>query len=351
MNVWKNGVLCILGSLFILVIGCFVDSMLLFLISMALFCVGCFYFLIGIFKLLQRGMRKVSLQNTKEGLTQIKIKSEQFKNEVTSRKEISEETLTKIKEVEDCYCTRINEVEQQQALNRQDKNKLQDELNAKIKEKKQYDTEIKNFIKANTYNIKLGTSIDMISNVLVHNSKFIKLDDIVEVQVQCNSQVITQTNTVEERKARKGLTSTVGRAAVGVALVGPAGAVLGLTGTKKTKGRSSTTTTQKEMNTYKVIVLTSRIGDSIVSINCGSSEETALKVSNAINNACINSGTVDITNHEDNIIKSDELEFAIRDLRGEMKDLDKVYNTLKKTIKSLKQEREKEIKQLKKARD
>ena len=34
-----------------------------------------------------------------------------------------------------------------------------------------------------------------------------------------------------------------------------------------------------------------------------------------------------------------------------MKDLDKVYNTLKKTIKSLKQEREKEIKQLKKARD
>ena len=34
-----------------------------------------------------------------------------------------------------------------------------------------------------------------------------------------------------------------------------------------------------------------------------------------------------------------------------MKDLDKVYNTLKKTIKSLKQECEKEIKQLKKARD
>ena len=33
-----------------------------------------------------------------------------------------------------------------------------------------------------------------------------------------------------------------------------------------------------------------------------------------------------------------------------MKDLDKVYNTLKKTIKSLKKEREKEIKQLKKAR-
>ena len=353
MNVWKNGVLCILGSLFILVVDCFVDSMLLFLISIVLFCVGCFYLLIGIFKLLQRGMRKVSLQKTKEGLTQIKIKSEQFKNEVASRKEISEETLTKIKEVEDCYCTKINEVEQQQALNRQDKNKLQDELNVKIKEKKQYDTEIKNFIKANTYNIKLGTSIDMISNVLVHNSKFIKLDDIVEVQVQCNSQVITQTNTVEERKARKGLVSTMGRAAVGVALTGgtPVGAVLGLTGTKKTIGRSSTTTTQKEMNTYKVIVLTSRIGDSIVSINCGNSEETALKVSNAINNACINAGTVDITNHEDNIIKSDELEFAIRDLRGEMKDLDKVYNTLKKTIKSLKQECEKEIKQLKKARD
>ena len=333
MNVWKNGVLCILGSLFILVVGCFADSMLLFLISMVLFCVGCFYLLIGIFKLLERGMRKASLQKAKEGLTQIKIKSEQFKNEVTSRKEISEETLAKIKEVEDCYCTRINEVEQQQAFNRQDKNKLQDELNAKIKEKKQYDTEIKNFIKANTYNIKLGTSIDMISNVLVHNSKFIKLDDIVEVQVQCNSQVITQTNTIEERKARKGLISTVGRATVGMALtMNPAGAVLGLTGTKKTSGRSSTTTTQKEMNTYKVIVLTSRIGDSIVSINCGNSEETALKVSNAINNACINAGTVDITIHEDNIIKSDELEFTIQDLRGEMKDLDKVYNTLKKLL-------------------
>lgn len=188
----------------------------------------------------------------------------------------------------------------------------------------------------------------MISNVLIHNSKTVKLEEITSVQVKCNSQVITQTNTAEERKARKGLTSTVGRAAVGVALVGPAGAVLGLTGSKKTKGKSSTTTTQKEVNSYKVIILTSNMSNPMISINCGSIEENALKVSNAINNACMNIGSVETETHENNIAKSDELEFAIKELKEKVKILDKENNELKNIINSLNKECKKAIKQLRK---
>ena len=76
----------------------------------------------------------------------------------------------------------------------------------------------------------------MINNTIEYYSSVVKMEDITGVQVQCNSKIVTESNTVEQRKARKGLVSTVGRATVGVALVGPAGAVLGLTGSKKTKG-------------------------------------------------------------------------------------------------------------------
>lgn len=335
MNLFKKGGLYLLGSLIVAIVSIFIDCLPLFLLAMVAFMIGCGYILVGIFKFLKRKLKGIDTSN---------IKLKFARNNL-----IDEEVVVKIAEVGDCFNIKIVEVEQQQTFNRQEKDKLQNELNDKVKEKKQYDLDIKNFTKANTYNLKLGTSIDMISNVLIHNSKFTKLEDITSVQVQCNSQVITQTNTIEERKARKGLVSTMGRAAVGVALTGgtPMGAVLGLTGTKKTKGRSSTTTTQKEMCTYKVVVLTNGIGNSIVSINCGNSEEVALKISNAINNACMNIGMVDTTKHEANKIKSDELGFTIQDLRKEVQALDRDYNELKNVVRTLKKECSKEVKQLK----
>lgn len=325
---FKVGGLCLLGS-FISVAICFVtDFILLFLLSMVLFGVSCICLLVGLIKMLieKLGVGKPNY-NDKD----------------------SEEFITKAKEVEECFNNKVSDNKRQQKINREKRNDLQNDLDEKAKAKKQYDIAIKNFINSNTYKVQLGLSIDMISNVLIHNSKTVKLEEITSVQVKCNSQVITQTNTAEERKARKGLTSTVGRAAVGVALVGPAGAVLGLTGSKKTKGKSSsTTTTQKEVNSYKVIILTSNMSNPMISINCGSIEENALKVSNAINNACMNIGSVETETHENNIAKSDELEFAIKELKEKVKILDKENNELKNIINSLNKECKKAIKQLRK---
>lgn len=327
MNMFKVGGLCLLGS-FISVAICFVtDFILLFLLSMVLFGVSCICLLVGLIKMLieKLGVGKPNY-NDKD----------------------SEEFITKAKEVEECFNNKVSDNKRQQKINREKRNDLQNDLDEKTKAKKQYDIAIKNFINSNTYKVQLGLSIDMISNVLIHNSKTVKLEEITSVQVKCNSQVITQTNTAEERKARKGLTSTVGRAAVGVALVGPAGAVLGLTGSKKTKGNSSTTTAQKEVNSYKVIILTSNMSNPMISINCGSIEENALKVSNAINNACMNIGSVETETHENNIAKSDELEFAIKELKEKVKILDKENNELKNIINSLNKECKKAIKQLRK---
>lgn len=327
MNMFKVGGLCLLGS-FISVAICFVtDFILLFLLSIVLFGVSCICLLVGLIKMLieKLGVGKPNY-NDKD----------------------SEEFITKAKEVEECFNNKVSDNKRQQKINREKRNDLQNDLDEKTKAKKQYDIAIKNFINSNTYKVQLGLSIDMISNVLIHNSKTVKLEEITSVQVKCNSQVITQTNTAEERKARKGLTSTVGRAAVGVALAGPAGAVLGLTGSKKTKGKSSTTTTQKEVNSYKVIILTSNMSNPMISINCGSIEENALKVSNAINNACMNIGSVETETHENNIAKSDELEFAIKELKEKVKILDKENNELKNIINSLNKECKKAIKQLRK---
>lgn len=327
MNMFKVGGLCLLGS-FISVAICFVtDFILLFLLSMVLFGVSCICLLVGLIKMLieKLGVGKPNY-NDKD----------------------SEEFITKAKEVEECFNNKVSDNKRQQKINREKRNDLQNDLDEKTKAKKQYDIAIKNFINSNTYKVQLGLSIDMISNVLIHNSKTVKLEEITSVQVKCNSQVITQTNTAEERKARKGLGSTVGRAAVGVALVGPAGAVLGLTGSKKSKGKSSTTTTQKEVNSYKVIILTSNMSNPMISINCGSIEENALKVSNAINNACMNIGSVETETHENNIAKSDELEFAIKELKEKVKILDKENNELKNIINSLNKECKKAIKQLRK---
>ena len=327
MKAFKIGGLCLLGS-FISVVACFItDYILLFLLAILLVGASCIYFLVGIISILKE---KIELR----------------KPNYSSKD--SEEFIAKAKEIECDFNAKIKDNEQQQSNNRQKRSEMQNELNEKVKTKKQYDIAIKNFINSNTYKLQLGLSVEMIDNVLIHNSKVVKLEDITSVQVKCNSQIITQTNTAEERKARKGIVSTVGRATVGATLFGPAGAVLGLTGSKKSKGKSSTTTTQKEVNSYKVIVLTSNMNNPMVSISCGSSEENALKISNAINNACMNIGMVETKTHENNISKSDELEFAIKELKEKVKILDKENNELKNIINSLNKECKKAIKQLRK---
>lgn len=266
------------------------------------------------------------------------------------RKRDSEEFLMKAKEVEQQFNNNKNEFKVLINKNTNDKDNLKTLLKDKEEAKKQYDNSINNFIKANKIKIGSGVFVNMVNDTIEYYNKIIKLEDITGVQVQCNSKIVTESNIVEERKARKGLVSTVGRATVGIALTGgmPVGAVLGLTGTKKTKGKSSTTTTQKEVNSYTVVILTNSIQNSVITITCGNNEIQAIQISNAINNACINIGTVDTTEHNANLSESAKLSGEIQGLKDKIKDLDRNIKNYNDTIVKLDRECKKQIKKLRK---
>lgn len=233
--------------------------------------------------------------------------------------------------------------------NIQDKEELATTLKTKKEEKSQVDNIINNFIKENVIKVGKGVKVNMINNTIEYYSSVVKMEDITGVQVKCNSKIVTESNTVEERKARRGLVSTVGRATVGVALtMNPVGAVLGLTGTKKTKGTSNTTTVQKEVNTYTVVILTNNIKNSVITITCGNSEVEAIRISNAINNACINMGVLDTEEHEANLQMSEKLGGEIQGLKDKINDLDRDIKNFNKTIKDLNKQCNKQIKQLRK---
>ena len=271
-------------------------------------------------------------------------------------------TKPKYKETDDKdFLEKANKIEQecnnniqhfQELINKntKDREELATTLKTKKEEKSQVDNIINNFIKQNKIKIGKGITVNMINNTIEYYANIISMEDITGVQVKCNSKIVTESNTVEERKARRGLVSTVGRATVGVALTGgmPVGAVLGLTGTKKTKSTSNTTTTQKEVNTYTVIILTNNIKNSVFSINCGDSETDAIRISNAINNACINMGMLDTKEHEVNLQMSAKLSGEIQALKDKINALDGDVKRFNKTIKDLNKQCNKQIKQLKK---
>lgn len=270
---------------------------------------------------------------------------------VKYKKQDSEEFLVKAKEIEQQFNNDKNEFKALIDKNTYNKNQLVSELNNKKEAKKQYDTLINNFIKANKIKIGNGIAVNMVNDTIEYYNKIIKLENVTGVQVQCNSKIITESNTVEERKARRGLVSTVGRTAVGALVTAPisgVGAVIGLTGTKKTKGMSSTTTTQKEVNSYTVVILTNSIQNSVVTITCGNSEVQAIQISNAINNACINIGTVDTTEHNANLLESAKLDGEIQGLKDKIKEIDKDIKNFNNTIIKLDRECKKTIKQLRK---
>lgn len=269
---------------------------------------------------------------------------------VKYKKQDSEEFLAKAKEIEQQFNNDKNEFKALIDKNTNDKDNLRALLKDKEEIKKRYDSNINNFIKANKIKIGNGVVVNMVNDTIEYYNKIIRLEDVTGVQVQCNSKIITESNTVEERKARKGLVSTVGRATVGIALTGgmPVGAVLGLTGTKKTKGTSSTTTTQKEVNSYTVVILTNSIQNSVITITCGNSEVQAIQISNAINNACVNIGTIDTTEHDANLLESAKLGGEIQGLKDKIKELDKDIKNFNNTIIKLDRECKKTIKQLRK---
>lgn len=325
--------------------GCFI-SLIFITISCFVSDFGFTLFLIGLVLLFISGL--CLLVGTVEGI-KLLINKNRVKNPKYKPAD-NEEFVAKAKAIEEDFESKIAVQQDSQNKNRTKRDELQTTLDDKNNLKKQYDSSINDFIKANTYKIKRHVTINMVNNTFTYVSKTVNLDDVTDIQVKCNSQVITQSNTSEQRKARKGLVSTVGRAAVGVALTGgnPVGAVMGLTGTKKTKGITSTTTTQKEINSYSVVVLTNAIQNSVITISCGNLESDALEVSNAINNACINSGTVDTEQHDINVNESNKLGVEIKDLQAQIKELDKENKGLTSAINMLKVERNKAIKQLKK---
>lgn len=271
-------------------------------------------------------------------------------------------TKPKYKEIDDKdFLEKVNKIEQecnnniqhfQELINKntEDKEELATTLKTKKDEKNRVDNVINSFIKENRIKIGRGITVNMINNTIEYYTNIISMEDITGVQVKCNSKIVTESNTIEERKARRGLISTVGRATVGVALTAgsPVGAVLGLTGTKKTKGTSNTTTVQKEVNTYTVVILTNSIKNSVINIACGNSEVEAVRISNAINNACINMGVLDTEEHEANLEMSTKLGEEIQVLKDKIKVLDTDIKGFNKTIKDLNKQCNKQIKQLRK---
>ena len=266
------------------------------------------------------------------------------------RKSDNKDFLEKANGIEQKYNDDIQHCQELINADTKDKEELVSTLKIKEDGKRLVDSSINKFIKENTIKIGRGLTVNMIDNTIEYYTTTIRMEDITGVQVQCNSKVVTESNTVEQRKARKGLVSTVGRATVGVALTGgmPVGAVLGLTGTKKTKGSSNTTTTQQEINTYTVVVLTSSIKNSVVTIACGNSEVEAISISNSINNACLNMGTLDTEEHEANVAMSTELGKEIQELKDKINAINKDIKGLDKSIKDLNKLCNKQIKELRK---
>ena len=180
----------------------------------------------------------------------------------------------------------------------------------------------------------------MINNTIEYYTNIISMEDITGVQVKCNSKVITETNTTSESKTKQGLASTVGRA-----MICP---ILGVTGNKKTTATSNTKTIQQNDNKYTVVLLTNNIKNSVFTINCGDSETDAIRISNAINNACINMGMLDTKEHEVNLQMSAKLSGEIQALKDKINALDGDVKRFNKTIKDLNKQCNKQIKQLKK---
>jgi hypothetical protein len=276
----------------------------------------------------------------------IKIKiGKQKTNEIVYKKKDSDEFIQQVQVIEKQFNERIQKEQLIQTTNTKTKDNLQITLDGKKRLKKQCDDIINSFLKENVY--KVGRiSINMIDGTVEYYTTKISLEKITDIQVKCNSQVITKSNTSEQRQARRGLVSTMGRAAVGTVAFGAAGAVLGLTGKKKTQGSSSTTTTQTRIDDYSVIILTTDIKNSIITIPCGHSEEEALRISNSINNAAVNVGTVETDEYDAKIIESEKLMSDIKELQDQIKNLNSENKEITKTINTLITERNKQIKQL-----
>lgn len=281
------------------------------------------------------------------GLIKIKI-SKQKINEPKYKKKDSDEFIQQAQVIEKQFNERIQKEQLIQTTNTKTKDNLQTTLDGKKHLKKQCDDIVNAFLKENV--CKVGRiSINMIDGTVEYYTTKINLEEITDIQVKCNSQIITKSNTNEQRQARRGLVSTMGRAAVGTLVLGnPCGAVLGLTGKKKTKGSSSTTTTQTQIDNYSVVILTTDIKNSVITIPCGHSEEEALRVSNSINNAAINVGTIETDEYNTKIIESEKLMLEIKELQDQIKSLNSKNKEITKTINTLTTERNKQIKQLRK---
>lgn len=259
----------------------------------------------------------------------------------------SEEFIKQAKEIEQQFNEQIQKEQLIQEMNDKNKNNLQLTLEGKQNLKKEYDDCINSFIKENVFKVGRVT-INMINGTFEYYSTIVNLEDIVDIQIKCNSQIIVKSNTSEQRQARRGLVSTVGRATVGTLAFGGAGAVLGLTGKKKTKGSSSTTTTQTQIDEYSVIVLTNNIRNSVITIPCGRSEEEALRVSNSINNASINVGVLDTEEHEVKVLESNKYGLEIKELQNQIKEINNSNKESIKRVNKLTTERNGQIKQLRK---
>lgn len=142
-------------------------------------------------------------------------------------------------------------------------------------EKNALNKQLKEEIDKNIVKLPLGVSVDLIHRNVLINNKNVALDSIVDLNILEDSEVIeshtTKGDSSTKGKTHKSLGSTLVRGAVGTAVFGPIGGVVGVA-TAKSKTKSNTnssstfTTTSRVTHYYTLEILTDNMVDSIITL-------------------------------------------------------------------------------------
>ena len=245
----------------------------------------------------------ISLIGIIENKIRVAIRGEKPVNEIKASNNMSEAAKIELKQIEEKY----NVAELDERLNslNNENNRLYNEINTLTQIQTDSANKIKSFeqeFTSNLYDIR----IKHIDKTVTYKNDTIKLDEILDIEISCNSRVISTTNssttttgnnvTKSKGKEKRSLVSMAARGAVGTVLLGPVGGIAGMASApKKSKGKSvttvntnnrtTTTTTDRQVNNYTVLIHTTRIENSIINIPCGESEVKAKSIVNGILNS------------------------------------------------------------------
>ena len=163
------------------------------------------------------------------------------------------------------------ELKEKRRIEAENKEELK-KINAK---KNVLNKQLKDEMDKNIVKLPLGVNIDLIHRNVLINNKNVALDSIVDLNILEDSEIIeshtTSGDASTKGKTHKSLGSTLVRGAVGTAMFGLAGGVVGVaTAKNKTKSNtnstSTSTTTSRVTHYYTLEILTDNMVDSIITL-------------------------------------------------------------------------------------